>query len=147
MPTTRVSPKHQVTIPKPVFEAAGLEVGDTLEASVERGRLVFTPKRLVDKTPAARLSANEQRALVRARKKIKAINEDVLNSRGLTKLEIEAAAKAGLISRDQGYFWTEEWQKGMRESERDVREGRVSPAFDNIDDALAYLHEEAGRAE
>lgn len=125
MPTTRVSPKHQITIPKEVFNAANLEVGDLLEAAYERGRVVLIPKRLVSKEPAVELSACEQQALQRAMKKMKAINEDLLNSKGLTRKEIAAAVRAGPILEDQAYFWAEEWQKDERTSERDYRAGRV----------------------
>lgn len=143
MPTTRISPKHQITIPKEVFESAGLEVGDILDATVEGGGVLLKPKRLVDKAKMAKLSASERRALLRAQEKIKAINNNLLNSRGLTRKEIEVAAKAGLIRKDQAYFWTEEWQKDMRATERAIRAGEVSPAFDNADDAIAYLRQEA----
>ena len=77
------------------------------------------------RAPAAKLSANEQRALARARKKIAAINEDMVNSKGLTLNEVNAAAKAGLIAEDQRWWWLESWQEGEREAERDIRAGRV----------------------
>ncbi len=141
MPTTRVSPKHQITIPREVFNAANLEVGDLLEAAYERGRVVLIPKRLVSKEPAVELSAIERQALKRAEKKMKVMNEDLLNSRGLTRKEIAAAVKAGLILEDQAYFWTEEWQKDERASERDVQAGRVSGPYSTAEELLAGLHE------
>jgi len=142
MSNIRVGCKGQITIPKHIFQAAELEVGDILQATVDNGKVVLTPKRLTDKVPAVRLPASEQRALARAQKKIKMINEDPLNSRGLTRKEAEAAAKAGVIRKDQIWFWLERWQKGEREAERDIREGRVSPAFDNAEDAIAYLRQD-----
>lgn len=30
-----------------------------------------------------------------------------------------------LVDASQGYFWSEQWQKGEREAEEDVRRGRV----------------------
>ena len=33
MPAVRIGPKHQVTIPKEVFEALNLDVGDFLDAA------------------------------------------------------------------------------------------------------------------
>jgi AbrB family looped-hinge helix DNA binding protein len=140
MPTTRISPKHQITIPKEVFEAAELEVGDLLDATVEDGKVIFAAKRPTDEVPVAGLRASEQRALERARKKIKAINEDVLNSRGLTRKEIQAAIRARLIAKDQAYFWTEEWQKDIRASERDVRAGRLSPPAETAEELMAQLN-------
>jgi len=141
----RVGLKHQVTIPKQVFDAVNLQVGDILYARAENGEIVLTPEHLADKVPGVEFSANEKRALTRARKKIKAMNEDLLNSRGLTRNEAEAAAKAGLVRKEQIWFWLEEWQKGEREAERAILAGDVSPAFDNADDAIAYLHGQARR--
>ena len=142
MPTTRVTSKHQVTIPKEVFQAVGLEVGDILDVTVENGKVVFVPEHVYDKKTNVQLSASERQALTRARKKIKAINEDIVHSRGLTGKEVAVAVKVGVIPEDQAYFWTEEWQKDERAAERDVRAGRVSPAFDDADEAIAYLHEQ-----
>lgn len=44
-----------------------------------------------------------------------------------------------LISKDQAWFWTKEWQEGEAEADRDIAEGNVSGPFDNIDDALKAL--------
>ncbi len=82
--------------------------------------------------------SDNHRNLAIARNKINKINRDILNSVGLTQDEIKVAVEAGLIDEDQAYFWTEEWQKGMRESERDIREGRVT-GFDNADDFFRHL--------
>ena len=46
-----------------------------------------------------------------------------------------------LIDKSQAWFWTEEWQKGEREADEDIAAGRVKE-FDNIEDALKYLHGE-----
>jgi AbrB family looped-hinge helix DNA binding protein len=140
MTTIRVGRKRQITIPRQVFEGADLEVGDILEATVDNGKVVLTPKRLTDKVLTARLSPSEQRAFARAQKKIKVINEDPLNSRGLTRKEAEAAAKAGVIRKDQTWFWLERWQKGEREAERDIREGNVYGPFETAEEMIAELH-------
>lgn len=145
MSTIRISPKRQITIPKPVFDEVKLEAGDVLDAIVHNGKIVLTPKRLADKTAATRLTAAEQKILARAQTKIERIQNDLLNSKGLTRKETEVAAKAGLIAEDQRYFWTEEWQKNERASERALRSGEISPTFDNANDALAYLHKEAAK--
>ena len=44
-----------------------------------------------------------------------------------------------LIDADQAWFWTPEWQEGMREAEEDVRQGRVSRWYDDPDDLIADL--------
>ena len=139
MPITRVGPKHQITIPKEVFEAAQLEVGDILYATAENGKVMLTPEHLADKVPAVKFSANERRALTRAQKKIKAMNENLINSRGLTRNEAEVAAKAGLIDKNQIWFSLEGWQKGERAAERDIRAGRVSGPFETADELIADL--------
>lgn len=142
MSTTRISPKHQVTIPKDVFDTARLEIGDLLEASYERDRIVLTPKRLIDKQPTVKLTPSEQRSLKNAQKKIDTINTNPLNSKGLTRQEISVAVKVGLILEDQAYFWTEEWQKNLRSAERDTKTNNTSPIFSNADDALIFLHQQ-----
>ena len=63
--------------------------------------------------------------LARAEEKIKRIRQDLASARGLTEEEADAAAKVGLIARDQRWWWTEEWQRGEREVERDLRAGRT----------------------
>jgi len=47
-----VKNKYQVVIPQGVREQIGVAVGDILEAKVERGRIVLTPKSLVDRAIA-----------------------------------------------------------------------------------------------
>ena len=49
MALTKMRPKNQVTIPDGVREAAGLRVGDLLDATVLRGGVFLRPKALVDK--------------------------------------------------------------------------------------------------
>ena len=44
-----VKNKFQIVIPQHVRELAHVEIGDLLEASVEDGKITFTPKSLVDK--------------------------------------------------------------------------------------------------
>lgn len=36
---------------------------------------------------------------------------------------------AKLISKDQAWFWTEEWQAKEREADQDIRRGRVSKPY------------------
>ena len=133
MPAVRIGPKHQVTIPKEVFEALSLDVGDFLDAAAQGGRIILTPKQLAAKAPAPRLTPAEQRALVRAKAKIERIQRDLLHAQGLTKEESQVAAKAGLIDPDQMYWWTEAWQRGERVGEADVRAGRVLGPFATIE--------------
>ena len=140
MAAVRIGPKHQVTIPKEVFEALGLEAGDFLDAKAEGGRIVLIPKRLAAKAPAPRLSPAEQKILIRAKAKIGRIQDDLLHAKGLTREEVRVAARAGLIDPDQMYWWTEEWQKGERAAERGIRAGRVQ-TFSSMEELLRDLEE------
>jgi len=77
-----------------------------------------------------------QQKLVSAKRKIKAINEDVLNSEGLTEDEADAAIGAGLIAADQKYWWLEEWQKHHRKAEEEIKKGCVK----EFDSPEAFLN-------
>lgn len=48
--TTRIQHKGQVTIPTRVREQAGLSKGDLVEFSFQRGKIVITPKLIVDRS-------------------------------------------------------------------------------------------------
>ncbi|MDR3719396.1 MAG: AbrB/MazE/SpoVT family DNA-binding domain-containing protein [Bryobacteraceae bacterium] len=48
--TTRIQHKGQVTIPTRVREQAGLSKGDLVEFSFQRGKIVITPKLVVDRS-------------------------------------------------------------------------------------------------
>lgn len=138
MSTTKIGPKHQVTIPKDVFERLHLGVGDVLEAEVQQGKLILIPKMLTEKAPAPKLTAKEQYLLGQAREKIKRIRKDLAFARGLSSKEAEVAVKAGLIAEDQRWWWTEEWQKGEREAQRDLLAGRTR-AFENAEQLMEDL--------
>lgn len=60
MDIVTVKNKFQIVIPRHVRERAHVEIGDLLEAGVENGRIVFTPKSLVDRHIAEGL--NDARA-------------------------------------------------------------------------------------
>ncbi|WP_235793119.1 AbrB/MazE/SpoVT family DNA-binding domain-containing protein [Virgibacillus salidurans] len=42
------------------------------------------------------------------------------------------------IEKDQAWFWTEEWQKGEREADEDIKAGRVK-SFKNAEEAIEWL--------
>lgn len=125
MPHVKIGSRHQITIPKEIFEELQLEVGDLLEVSVENTKVVITPKRVVGKMPVQKLSSNELKLLKSAKKKIEIINTDYPNSTGLTEDEAKVAAKAGLIDPDQIWWWLEEWQRSEREAQKDIDSGKV----------------------
>jgi len=139
MPVVKIGPKHQVTIPKEVFDQLHLKPGDFLEAIAQQGRIVMVPKQLSVRVSAPSLTKKEQEILSQAKEKIERIQKDILHSQGLTKEEIKVACKVGLIGPDQAWWWTEEWQKGEREAERDIKEGKVKE-FSNVEDLIKDLH-------
>ena len=49
MQLVAVKNKFQVVIPQALREQIGIHVGDMLEAKVERGKITFTPKSVVDR--------------------------------------------------------------------------------------------------
>ena len=49
MAVIKIGPKHQVTIPKDVFDSLHLDVGDFLDTSVKDNVIVLIPKKLVPK--------------------------------------------------------------------------------------------------
>ncbi|MEW6409343.1 MAG: AbrB/MazE/SpoVT family DNA-binding domain-containing protein [Nitrospirota bacterium] len=49
MAVTKIGPKHQITIPKEVFESLHLDIGDFLETQVKDNVLILIPKKLIPK--------------------------------------------------------------------------------------------------
>ena len=56
MALVAVKNKFQVVIPRKIRERIRLRVGDLLEASVERGKITFSPKAVVDRGIAESLA-------------------------------------------------------------------------------------------
>lgn len=48
MPLAKVSSKHQVTIPKEIFEKLKLKPGDYVDVQLRNGKVVLTPKETID---------------------------------------------------------------------------------------------------
>lgn len=55
MPLVKIKTKYQVTLPTNLRTEVGLEVGDFLEAKVEKGKITLTPKTIIDRAVAAGL--------------------------------------------------------------------------------------------
>jgi len=56
MAAVKIGVSRQVVIPKKIHDTLGLAPGDYLEVAVERGKVVMTPKALVDKRLEKRLA-------------------------------------------------------------------------------------------
>ena len=52
MAIVTVKKKFQIVIPRSVRDKIGIHIGDLLEASVERGKVTFSPKSVVDRAIA-----------------------------------------------------------------------------------------------
>ncbi len=89
MQITRISPKHQITIPKEAFEKLRLEVGDLLEVDVAEEGLLLIPKKL--------------------------------------------------ISKDQAWFWTKEWQEKEKKADEAIVKGEVSGPFKSANEFVQHL--------
>lgn len=59
----KVKARHQITLPLNLRREIGIEIGDPLIATVERGRLVLTPQHLLPKDPVVKLSEEERQLL------------------------------------------------------------------------------------
>ncbi len=58
-----------------------------------------------------------------------------------TFLRLEALLRE-MAGKDQVYFWTEEWQKRIRDAEDDIAAGRVyRTARENVESVLKWLDE------
>ena len=133
MSIVKVGPRRQVTIPKEIFTKLHLEEGDFIEARAEDQKIVLVPKKLATKTDIIPLTKEEQKILKKTRDKIDQIKRDMAHSKGLAEGEMVLAIKVGLIDKDQAWWWTEEWQKGERETEKEIREGKLLGPFSTVE--------------
>ena len=129
----KVRPKRQVTIPKEIFNKLHLEEGDFIEAKAEDQKIVLVPKKLVTKTDIVPLTKEEQKILKKTRDKMDQIKRDMAHSKGLAEEEIVLAIKVGLIDKDQVWWWTEEWQKSERETQREINEDKLMGPFSTVE--------------
>ena len=83
MSIVTVKNKYQVVIPRRVREALGIARGDILEAKAERGKIVYTPKTLLDRD-AATGATGKRPGLLRA---LRAVQADA-RKKGLDKLSL-----------------------------------------------------------
>jgi AbrB family looped-hinge helix DNA binding protein len=59
-PTVKLGISRQVVIPKTIHDKLGLRPGDYLQVEVAAGRVVFTPKTLVDKRVDERIAESKE---------------------------------------------------------------------------------------
>jgi AbrB family looped-hinge helix DNA binding protein len=72
---------------------------------------------------------------VAIRKKLRLKSGDVLHVKSDNgRIVLEPRKK-----NDQAWYWTARWQKKVKAALKDVDEGKVSKAYDNLDEALEAL--------
>ncbi len=49
MPIVKVKSKYQITIPTDLRKQFNIGVGDLLDAAIERGKITYSPKSIIDK--------------------------------------------------------------------------------------------------
>lgn len=133
MSVVKVRPRRQVTIPKDIFSKLHLEEGDFMEAKAEDQKIILVPKKLVTKTGIVPLSKGEQKLLKKTQAKIEKIKQDMVHSKGLSNEELAVAVKVGMIDPDQAWWWTEEWQKGEREAQKEINEDNLLGPFSTVE--------------
>ena len=133
MSVVKVRPRRQVTIPKDIFSKLHLEEGDFMEAKAEDQKIILVPKKLVTKTGIVPLSKGEQKLLKKTQAKIEKIKQDMVHSKGLSDEELAVAVKVGMIDPDQAWWWTEEWQKGEREAQKEINEDNLLGPFSTVE--------------
>ncbi len=81
MSIVTVKNKYQVVIPRRVREKLGIARGDFLEAKAQRGKVVYTPKAILDRDAATGVTG-KRAGLLRA---LRAVQADA-RKKGLDKL-------------------------------------------------------------
>ena len=44
-----------------------------------------------------------------------------------------------VVDKSQAYFWTDEWQRGEREAEEEIKRGEISGPFKDAKSLIAHL--------
>jgi len=57
----------------------------------------------------------------------------MVHSKGLSEEEIAVALKVRIIDNDQAWWWTEQWQKGEREAQKEINEGKLLGPFSTVE--------------
>lgn len=58
MPYVQVKQKYQITIPAMLRKKLGIHEGDTLEANIEDGHIVFTPQEIIKRGTKEKVKSN-----------------------------------------------------------------------------------------
>lgn len=90
MSLVKVKRFAQVTIPADIRQKANIEQGDFVEMAYEKGKIIITPKRVLDKTVDWELKFDEALAQVR-----KAAKQGGITASSITKAVQTARRRSG----------------------------------------------------
>ena len=107
-----------------------------------RSKDFLGPKKLVTKTTVIPLSRKEQRTLKKTQAKIEKIKQDMVHSKGLSEEELTVAVKVGIIDNEQAWWWTEKWQKGEREAQKEISEDNLLGPFSTVEQFKTAIESE-----
>lgn len=71
--------------------------------------------------------------------------EEIKSLSQAEKFELVRRLNEEAVFDDQSWYWTPEWQAAEKEADEDIAAGRVQ-RFDNIDDAIKFLHQQIEKA-
>jgi len=126
----KITAEGYIPVEPEALERVYLRVGDEVEIEpITRGVLLIKSRSL----------AQEEARLSQVKRKIARIRDNLAAAEGLTFDELLLAAQYGLIDPQQAYWWSEGWQAGEREVEREKEMGQVT-TFESVEALLADLH-------
>lgn len=73
------------------------------------------------------------------RPKLIQIKHKIKKRVGLTRKELKFAIKAGLLSKEEAWFWTTEWQIREQEADEAIRKGEVFGPFESMEELIKAL--------
>ncbi len=118
----------KIKLPAEFSKRLNIKAGVILRIEISGNQLILRPTERRKNYPSAS-------AILKVQKKIARINNKAARAKGLTKAEFEVAIKAGLIDKEQAWFWSIAWQRKEREADRSR-----TFEFDNVKEALEFLH-------
>ena len=113
MKLVRLRERGQLTLPSEIRRALKLETGDYLEVQIQGDAVVLKPKKIVDRERLPEL-----------------IRKGRGHNRGVDPGKIEAEVAEAV-----------ERQKGEREADRDIKEGRISEPM-SLDEMRKYFEKD-----
>ena len=133
MPLSKIGERHQVVIPKEIFEKLKLKPGEYLDVQFKDQTVVMKPTKITlrnTKISPKEIYRNIKRVWLK-KGWAKADDPDLDE-------KIAERVKA-VIQKDQEWFWTDEWQDEEREADEDAKK-RGSKTFRDVEDLIRELN-------